>query len=75
VVSFSRKKLIHVRTFGSQKYSTNLYNKRARPTKKEPQPQEISYLEKERERMREREREKEWVRERGVGRQPYLRLG
>ena len=48
----------------------NLYNKRVRPTKNEPQ-QGISYLERAREGVRERER--------GVGgqvsRQSYLRLG
>jgi hypothetical protein len=42
----------------------NLYDKRVRPTKYEPQQQGISYLETERERERERER----------GGQAYLRL-
>jgi hypothetical protein len=45
-----------------------LYNKRVCPTKKEPQEQEISYL----------EREREGVREKGVGEQACIlkvRLG
>jgi hypothetical protein len=63
----NQQKVKYFNTFERKRCSCNLYNKRACPTKNEPQ-QGISYLERERAGVRERERERGWLAGRSAGR-------